>query len=242
MQALKVSENGRFLVHEDGSPFFFLADTAWRLFYKLNRDDTDLYLDDRAAKGFNVIMPVVFDVRFGPNQYGHYAFHDNDPTRPNEPFFEHVDYVVNRCEELGMYVGMLPNWGYIVTGVNPGGEYFLEAPLVNMTNARQYGRFLGERYADKPMIWITGGDQKAGRSGEVFAEQAEGIAEGDGGRGLRTFHPTPPLSSSDAFHGADWMDFNMIQTGHLLDYPNHEIIAGDYALDPPKPTVDGEPM
>jgi hypothetical protein len=242
MQALKVSENGRFLVHEDRSPFFFLADTAWRLFYKLNREDTDLYLEDRAAKGFNVIMPVVFDVRFGPNQYGHDAFEDDDPTRPNERFFEHVDYVVNRCEELGMYVGMLPNWGYIVTGVNPGGEYFLDAPLVNMANARQYGRFLGERYADKPMIWITGGDQNAGRSGDVFAEQAAGIAEGDGGRGLRTFHPTPPLSSSDAFHDADWLDFNMIQSGHLLDYPNHETIAGDYALDPPKPTVDGEPM
>ncbi len=242
MQTLKVSENGRFLVKADGSPFFFLADTAWRLLYKLDREDTDHYLEDRAAKGFNVIMPVVFDVRFGPNQYGHHAFVDNDPTRPNEPFFEHVDYVVNKCESLGMYVGMLPNWGYIVTGVSPGGQYFLERPLVDMSNARQFGRFLGERFSDKPMIWIMGGDQTAGRNVDIFTAQAEGIVEGDGGRGLRTFHPNPPLSSSAAYHDADWLDFNVIQSGHRLDNPNHETIAGDYELEPPKPTLDSEPM
>jgi Protein of unknown function (DUF4038) len=30
---LKVSPNGRFLVKEDGSPFFYLGDTAWELFH-----------------------------------------------------------------------------------------------------------------------------------------------------------------------------------------------------------------
>ena len=242
MQSLKVSENGRFLLQEDGKPFFFMADTAWRLLYKLDREDTDIYLEDRAAKGFNVIMPVIFDIRFGSNQYGHDAFQDDDPTRPNEAFFEHVDYVVNKCESLGMYVGMLPNWGYIVTGMSPGGEYFLDEPLVDMSNARQFGRFLGERYRDKPIIWIMGGDQTATRKQDVFTAQAEGIAEGDGGRGLRTFHPNPPLSSSAAYHDADWLDFNIIQSGHMLDHPNNETIAGDYALDPPKPTLDSEPM
>lgn len=106
---LKVSDNGRFLLEEDGSPFFYLGDTAWRLLYKLDRGETDHYLADRAAKGFNVIQMVVLDTRFGPNQYGEHAFHDNDVTRPNEKFFEHVDYVVERCAELGMRVGMLPN-------------------------------------------------------------------------------------------------------------------------------------
>lgn len=28
---LRVSDNGRFLVHADGSPFFYLADTAWEM-------------------------------------------------------------------------------------------------------------------------------------------------------------------------------------------------------------------
>src|SRR5215216_4273947 len=56
---LKVSENRRFLVREDGSPFFYLGDTAWELFHRLNRDEADEYLRDRAARGFTVIQAVV---------------------------------------------------------------------------------------------------------------------------------------------------------------------------------------
>ena len=55
---LKVSDNGHFIVTEDGKPFFWLGDTAWRLFYNLTRQETETYLQDRAAKGFNVIQAV----------------------------------------------------------------------------------------------------------------------------------------------------------------------------------------
>ncbi|MBE3068735.1 MAG: DUF4038 domain-containing protein, partial [Planctomycetes bacterium] len=41
---LKVSANRRFLVHADGTPFFYLADTAWELFHKLEREEADRYL------------------------------------------------------------------------------------------------------------------------------------------------------------------------------------------------------
>lgn len=36
-------------------PFFWIADTNWELFHKLNRTDVDLYLADRA--GFTVPRP-----------------------------------------------------------------------------------------------------------------------------------------------------------------------------------------
>lgn len=55
---LKVSDNKRFLQHEDGTPFFYLGDTAWELFHRLNREDADIYLTDRAKKGFTVIQAV----------------------------------------------------------------------------------------------------------------------------------------------------------------------------------------
>jgi len=44
---LGVSANGRFLQHRDGTPFLWLGDTAWALFYKLNREEVRAYLDDR---------------------------------------------------------------------------------------------------------------------------------------------------------------------------------------------------
>ena len=44
---LKVSENNRFLVKDDGNPFFWLGDTGWLLFKNLNREDALIFLDDR---------------------------------------------------------------------------------------------------------------------------------------------------------------------------------------------------
>jgi hypothetical protein len=36
---LSVSENGRFLQHADGSPFFWLGETAWLFPSRLSRDE-----------------------------------------------------------------------------------------------------------------------------------------------------------------------------------------------------------
>ena len=48
---LKVSGNKRFLLTDDGKPFFWLGDTAWELFHRLNRDEADHYLRTRAEQG-----------------------------------------------------------------------------------------------------------------------------------------------------------------------------------------------
>src|SRR5437868_393668 len=91
---LKVSDNKRFLVTAEGKPFFYLGDTAWELFHRLSREDADTYLKDRAARKFTVIQAVAiaeFDGLTAPNAYGHRPLADNDPTKPNEDYFKHVD-------------------------------------------------------------------------------------------------------------------------------------------------------
>src|SRR5205807_1704636 len=106
---LQVSANRHFLVREDGSPFFYLGDTAWELFHRLKREEADRYLQDRAARRFTVIQAVVLAELNGlsdPNPYGHLPLQNNDPTRPNEDYFRHVDWIVNRAEALGLYIGM----------------------------------------------------------------------------------------------------------------------------------------
>ena len=56
---LKVTDDGRFLVRNDGTPFFWLADSAQLLLYRLNREDVDLYLQHRASLGFTVIKTQI---------------------------------------------------------------------------------------------------------------------------------------------------------------------------------------
>lgn len=38
-QKLAVSKDRHHLINEDGSPFFYLADTGWRLVHALSRED-----------------------------------------------------------------------------------------------------------------------------------------------------------------------------------------------------------
>src|SRR5215212_7519244 len=58
LPVLKVSENHRFIVSADGKPFFWLGDTAWELFHRLNREEAVRYLRNRADRRFTVIQAV----------------------------------------------------------------------------------------------------------------------------------------------------------------------------------------
>lgn len=233
---LRVSANGRYLIQQDDRPFFYLGDTAWELFHRLNREEADRYLQNRATNGFTVIQAVVLAELDGlktPNAYGDLPFRTDDPSQPNEAYFKHVDYIVAKAASLGLYIGMLPTWG---DKVGQYGKYFF-----NESNARAYGRFLGRRYKDQPIIWILGGDRPPDVTAEIWTEIALGLKEGDGGRHLMTFHPFGGGHSSVAFHYSDWLDFNMIQSGHNPTSQNYSRIQLDYSLRPPKPCMDGEP-
>ena len=56
---LSISPNRRYFITGEGTPFLYLGDTAWRLFKALNHEELDVYLRNRAAKGFTVIQAYV---------------------------------------------------------------------------------------------------------------------------------------------------------------------------------------
>jgi hypothetical protein len=250
---LKVSEDRRFLVHADGTPFFYLGDTAWELFHRLDRDDAARYLERRRRQGFTVIQAVLlaeFDGLGEPNAYGHRPLIEHDPARPDvkpgarNDYWDHAGELVGMAAERGIYVGLLPTWGD-----KAGPKKWGQGPVIfNVENARAYGRFLGARYRDAPnVIWILGGDrpavdEKEGDFRAVWNAMAAGLHEGDGGRHVMTYHPMGGRSSSEWFHETPWLAFNMLQSGHgAKDGANYKMIAADYARTPTKPVLDGEP-
>lgn len=246
---LKISDNRRFIVTTDGKPFFYLGDTAWELFHRLNREEADTYLRDRAAKGFTVIQAVAIaelDGHTDPNPYGFLPLVDLDPARPavkdgpDNDYWDHVDYIVNRAESLGLFIGFLPTWGrYWHDSVKDG------KPLFNEANAASYGQWLGTRYKAKPIIWILGGDRNVETEEQraVLRSMARGLRQGDGGNHLITLHPCGGCGSSQWFHQEDWLDFNMRQNGHAVEFTGrYDKTAADYERTPIKPVLDGEPV
>ena len=239
---LRVSVNKHYLEFDNGNPFFYLGDTAWELFHCLDLERTQRYLQNRAVKGFTVIQAVALAELGGlkvPNAYGHYPLHDNDPTRPEEDYFRHVDAVVDMAGELGLFTGFLPTWGDKWKQ-----NTIAESGIFTTDSAAFYGEFLGERYRDKPVIWILGGDQNIenDRESAIIRSMALALRKGDGGNHLITYHPRGPGQSSDFFPGEDWLDFNMNQSSHgARDHDNGVFTEKDYNLVPVKPTLDGEP-
>ncbi len=246
---LRVSDNKRFLSTSDGKPFFWLGDTAWELFHRLNREEAVQYLENRAKKGFTVVQAVALAELDGlntPNAYGHHPLVNNDPLKPavkdgaDNDYWDHVDFIIGKAEALGLRIGLLPTWGDKWQSARGG-----KGPVIfNPENAYKYGEWLGHRYRKSPVIWILGGDRniEAEQEQALIEAMAKGLHKGDGGAHLITYHPRGPGQSSDYFHNSDWFNFNMNQSSHAArDHDNGLFTAHDYALNPPKPTLDGEP-
>lgn len=86
-----VSDNKRFLLRIN-APFFYLGDTGWERFHRLNLEQADYYLKRRSEQGFTVVQAVVlaeFDRPHTPNAYGDLPLDNDDPTKPNEAYFRH---------------------------------------------------------------------------------------------------------------------------------------------------------
>ncbi len=249
---LKVSDNHRFLVDENGNPFFWLGDTGWLLFSKLNREDAEKYLNDRANKGFNVIQVMMLHTLGAKNVYGDSALIKQNiahqlVTKGNDfadtaqyDFWDHVDFVIDKAAEKGLYVGLVPIWG---TNVKTG--------KVSKADATSYAAWIANRYKDRSnVIWMNGGDIMGTDSIDTWNAIGNTIRQNDPSH-LITFHPFGRKASSIWFHNEKWLDFNMFQSGHrrydqddsewAFGEDNWKYVENDYAKTPVKPTIDGEP-
>jgi hypothetical protein len=248
-QRLQVSSQRRSVVRDDGTPFFYLGDTAWELFHRLNREEAARYLDDRASKGFTVVQAVALaelDGLHTLNAYGFTPLIDDDPTRPDvrpgadDDYWDHVDWIIDAANDRGLTVGLLPAWGdkwNLKWGVGP--------VVFTPENAELYGEWLGNRYREKDLIWILGGDRpiETDEHAAIVRAMATGLRRGDGGAHLITFHPMGGQGSAQYFHEDDWLDFNMRQNGHNATFTeSYATTLVDYHRTPVKPIIDGEPL
>lgn len=247
MKTLKVQ--GRYLIWDNGTPFFYLGDTAWELFHALNREETELYFAERKCQGFTVVQAVALAESEGvttPNAYGRLPLcmtgNLPDPTRPDTggeySYWDHVDFVVETAEKHEMFVVLLPTWGdkfNLCWGKGP--------VIFNEENAYIYGQWIANRYKDCwNIIWMLGGDRKLEVSHrKIIDAMAAGIRSVDKLH-LITFHPPGAQDSTDFLADADYVDFHTAQTSHATDrcYQIEEVMC-KMAKVSEKPYMDSEP-
>ncbi len=242
---LRAHPNGHFLVTEDDQPFFWLGDTAWTIFHRLNREEIIHYCVNRQRKGFNVIQVMTLIEQDGlntPNIYGERPLIDNDPTRPNEAYFQRLDDYLTLAEQHGLYVALLPTWADKVTpnwGIGP--------VIFNPENAEVYGRWLTQRWGTRShIIWCLGGDRPPTKGDQdwrpIWRGMAAGIHSVLGETALLTYHPDGGYESGATIYAEAWSDLVMIQSGHWArETAGWDWVNRLYQLSPSKPVLDAEP-
>jgi hypothetical protein len=231
---VRLSDNKRSFVDEHGQPFLFLGDTAWELGHRLTHAEAEYYFRARRDQGFTVLMVLALPWELTTRDiHGEQALLDNDPLRPNERWFQQLDWLLKRANDFGLVVALLP--------ANSGplrGE--ATSPLTR-SNARAYGRWIGKRYRNvSNLIWINGGDSSVQREKveDAWRELALGVKESDPNH-LMGFHIASGSSSRDVFNSDAWLDFHMLQTWNRPEaaYPS---VLRDYRATPILPVGLGE--
>lgn len=253
LQKLEVSSNKHYFQTEDGKPFFWLGDTGWLTFGKLNREEVNQYFEDRKEKGYNVVQVMVLHSLSVKNVYGDLALVNEDVSKPlttpgndfnnqeEYDYWDHADYILDVAQKNGIYVAMVPVWG---TNVAKGDK-------VSKEQAEKYAKFLADRYKGRTnVIWLNGGDTHGDQFMDIW-NAIGSILKTSNPDQLVTFHPFGRTDSSDNYHNASWLDFNMFQSGHkrydqdtvktAFKEDNYKFVLRDWDLKPTKPTLDGEP-
>lgn len=266
MEKLKISQNRRYFVTSENRPFIWIADTAWTLPQRIKWDDVEYYIKKRKSQGFTVLQIVALDPERDVEMrspVGDKALLNDSLATPNEKYFEYLDWILEKAEEYGFYVLLLPVWGQLVVGENWLNQTFPKT--VNEDNAYGYGEYIGKRYKDKKhILWCLGGDRQPIHKNinykNVWRRMAEGLAKGVLGEDLKynenperweelliTYHPcfeaeTGECSTMSYWDETDsWISYIMVQSGHGISVKNYEIIEKEYNRDKKMPVWDGEP-
>lgn len=247
---ITVSEDGKFLMHENGTPLFLLGNTAWLMPQRLDRDEAAYFLKRCAEAEYNFVKIQVLNGIPSFNTYGQPSHHDNELVTGSAQnmytYWDHIDYIIDTAERYGIYIGMVCVWGGIV-----------KSGALNVEQAKEYGAFLANRYKEKKnVIWVIGGDIQGSIKTDVWQALAMTIKSIDKNH-VMTFHPRGRTTSAKWWKDAEWIDFHEFQSGHRRynqrmgnkDYPivegteedNWMYVDSTWKEKPIRPVIDGEP-
>lgn len=183
---LKVSGNRRYLVDQQGTPFFVNGEAGWRILFAISIDELRAYLEDRRSKGINTILCEFVPDTYGegearrlltgdqPDFEGPHAFIGRDVSKLNEAYQQRIDRTVAECTRHGFVLFATTHY---LGCCRDGWTEILEAPPNTDERCREFGRWIGRRYKEVPNIVSVGaGDHNETRRSILICE---GIAETD---------------------------------------------------------------
>lgn len=229
---IKLSANRRYLVHSDGTPFFWLADTAWNGVLKARAQDWEKYLSTRKSQGFTAVQFVATHWRaYDKTQ----AFTGENDIRINPEFFKRLDSRVKAINDHGLVAAPVILWAF---GDNDPGRSLSEEDAVRLA------RYIVARWGEYNVFWILAGDGNyRGDRAERWKRIGRAVF-GDRPSRPATMHPGGRSWVAEEFGREPWYTMVGYQSGHSLQ-GTEWLVQGPPATDwdrsPALPVVNLEP-
>jgi len=239
-----ISENRHHFVHANGTPFFWLGETAWNGALLARPGDWNSFLRERREKGFTVMQFVLMQWRSAAgNADGRVGFTGQEDIIVDPVFWQRMDDYVDAVNEHGMVASPVMFWS------NPSktSSYLNPGVFLPAKDLIQLGKYIIARYGAHQVMWTLSGD--AVYEGEV-TEKWKRVGRtlfGAGAPGQRrpvTMHPTHWCAGQ--FRDEPWLDFNSYQSGHRGEDERLRFLAGgpvgeEWKIEPVHPQLNMEP-
>ena len=209
---IRLAANKRHLEHADGTPFFWLADTAWNGPLRSTEAEWELYLRERQRQKFTAVQWVATQWRAAPDgdQQGQLAFTGHEQIAINPAFFQRMDQRIKTTTRAGLLNVPVLLWA-IGAGSNPTVDPGFGLPE---DQAILLARYMVARWSAYPVVWILAGD---GKYQGGYAERWRRI-----GRALFNDKPHAPVAMhcggqqwpAEEFRREQWLDILGYQSGH----------------------------
>ncbi len=200
-----------FLTHSDGTPFFWLACTAWNGALKSTDKEWDEYLGHRVANHYTAIQFVTTQWRgCDRSSEGLVAFEGSGRIKINPEFFRLIDKKIDRINDYGLIAAPVVLWA-LQSGagreLSPG--YYLPDD-----QAILLAKYIMARYGANHVVWFLGGD---GNYTGTFEQRWKtiGRALSDGKQqGIVAQHPQGRSWIGELYRDEPWLDIVGYQSSH----------------------------
>ena len=241
--AIKHEPGKYYLSYSDGTPFFWLACTAWNGALKSTDEEWEHYLTQRKANHYNTIQLVTTEWRgCDKNAEGLTAISGTGYIRVHPEFFKRIDQKIDAVNAKGLVASPVVLWAL------PFGEGRHLSPgyTLPLDEAVFLAKYIVARYQGNHVVWILGGDGKYyGDQEAKWKEIGRRVFNGID-HAPATLHPHGRSNIGDLYAGEDWYQIMGYQSSHsdgeeTVNWINKEEISRNWDKLKPMPTINLEP-
>lgn len=244
--SIRLSEDRRSLAHADGTPFFFMGDTAWNALLCATPEEFEHYLSHRLRQQFTAVQWVATQWLASPggDRNGDLPYTGREQITVNPAFFQRLDQYIIRMAEAGLLSVPVMLWAASwstpeVNASNPGFDLPEDQAIL-------LARYMLARWNVFPTLWILPGDgHYDGEVAERWKRIGRAVFEGVE-HAPATLHPGGMRWPYAPFQDETWLDVLSYQSGHgYADETFTWLVYGPPATEwqksPARPVLNLEP-